>query len=459
MTPTEHPTLSGARALAVLADLALPSVAAGAILRRKPVVKILERTQADRRAIQRLRRLRHEFGGAPVLLDLKLRKMLVVTDPEDVGFVLNQSPSPFHPANFEKRKALSQFQPHGVLISPREKRTERRAVNEAALDTAAPLHRLAPEFARVIDEEARHLTERAQASGTLSAADFETGWWRLVRRLTLGDRARDDEAITDDLRRLRSAANWSFAALPHRRVRERFLAGLRHYAVQPDPRSLLGALLEIPADPGIDALGQVPQWLFAFDAANMATIRALAALVTHPRQLEHAMADAAEPQLAKVRPYLQGCVLESVRLWPTTPVLLRDVAGDNQSGHLEWGAAAGMIRVSRGTGVLITVPAFHRDRELLAFADDFEPTLWVDGRAQQYPQLVPFSAGPVECPGRNLVLFSTSTMLAQLLSRLEFRLPDRHGLSPETALPATLDQYGLRFAVRARIAAESTPTR
>jgi cytochrome P450 len=115
--------------------------------------------------------------------------------------------------------------------------------------------------------------------------------------------------------------------------------------------------------------------------------------------------------------------------------------------------------VPRGTGVLIAVPAFHRDRELLAFADDFEPTLWVDARAQQYPQLVPFSAGPVECPGRNLVLFSTSTMLAQLLSRLELRLLADHGLNPEAPLPATLDQYCLRYAVRARIAMEPAPTR
>lgn len=459
MSSTEHPTLSGPRALAALADLALPSVAAGAVLRRKPVVKLLERTQADRRAIKRLRQLRHQFHGAPVLLDLKLRKMLVVTHPEDVAFVLNQSPTPFHPANVEKRKALSQFQPHGVLISPRRLRIERRAVNEAALDTAEPLHRLAAEFARVIDEEARDLTDRAQASGTLSAADFEITWWRMVRRLTLGDRARDDEAITDDLRRLRSAANWSFAARPHRRVRERFFAGLRHYAVHPDPRSLLGALLEIPADPAVDALGQVPQWLFAFDAANMATIRALAALATHPRQLGHARADSGHPHLPKLRPYLRGCVLESVRLWPTTPVLLRDIAGDVHSEDIEWGAASGLVRVPRGTGVLIAVPAFHRDRELLAFADDFEPTLWVDGRAQQYPQLVPFSAGPVECPGRNLVLFSTSTMLAQLLSRLELRLLADHGLNPEAPLPATLDQYGLRFAVRARIAMEPAPTR
>jgi hypothetical protein len=44
----------------------------------------------------------------------------------------------------------------------------------------------------------------------------------LVRRIVLGERARDDEAITDDLWRLRSAGNWSFLALPHHQVRSRF---------------------------------------------------------------------------------------------------------------------------------------------------------------------------------------------------------------------------------------------
>lgn len=43
--------------------------------------------------------------------------MVVVLDPKDVGRVLAEAPTPFHPANREKRKALQWFQPHGVLIS------------------------------------------------------------------------------------------------------------------------------------------------------------------------------------------------------------------------------------------------------------------------------------------------------------------------------------------------------
>ena len=317
-------------------------------------------------------------------------------------------------------------------------------------------------FTKVIDEEAGELTQRTATSGELTSADIETTWWRVVRRVVLGDGARDDEAITDTLRRLRSSGNWSFAALPHRRRRDQFSAQLRRYGDQADPQSLMGALLATPTDPQVDAVGQVPQWLFAFDAAGMATIRALAVLATHPDHLAAALEDAEQPDTPKLRPYLRGCMLESVRLWPTTPVLLRDVdpeAGDRGGdGDMEWHAAGGAVRVPRGTGVLITVPAFHRDATLLPFADSFEPAIWTDGRAQQYPQLVPFSAGPVECPGRNLVLFATSTMLAQLLHRLQIELPDKPQLSPHRALPATLDQYSMKFMVRPRQLSESPAT-
>jgi cytochrome P450 len=85
---------------------------------------------------------------------------------------------------------------------------------------------------------------------------------------------------------------------------------------------------------------------------------------------------------------------------------------------------------------------------LLPFANSFEPDIWMDGRAQEYPQLVPFSAGPAECPGRNLVLFATSTMLANLLGALDFRLVSTPALSPKEPLPMTLNQLTLDFAVQ-----------
>ena len=112
------PASTGAAALTALTDLGLASIAAGAIARRRPVIRLLERTKADARGVARMRALRKEFGSGPVEIVIPGRRILVILDPDDVGRVLAESPNPFDPANnCGKRQALQQFQPHGVLIS------------------------------------------------------------------------------------------------------------------------------------------------------------------------------------------------------------------------------------------------------------------------------------------------------------------------------------------------------
>ncbi|KUI29898.1 cytochrome [Mycobacterium sp. IS-1742] len=444
--------LTGARAAATLADLGSASIAAGVIARRKPAVRALETVQADARAVRRMRQLREEFGAGPVELVLPGRRMVVVLDPDDVGRVLAGAPDPFHPANREKRKALEWFQPHGVLISQGPIRQQRRVLNDSALDSGAEMHRLAGAFADVITAEARELVSAVAARGTMDADQFMAAWWRIVRRIALGDRARDDDEITDALLRLRRAGNWSFLALPHYRKRAKFLERLYEYVEDPQIGTLAAAVAEVPTCGAVDPVGQLPQWLFAFDAAGMAQLRALAALATHSVAMVRAIEDAAEPDQLRMRPFLRACVLESVRLWPTTPTILRDT-----TERTTW--RDGAITIEKGAGVMVVTPAFHRDPDLLPFAHDFVPDIWLDGRARSYPQLVPFSAGPAECPGRNLVLFATSTLLANLLSGLDFRLSSTPQLSADEPLPVTLNQYGVEFTVEPVTAPELRPHR
>ncbi|KAA0101349.1 cytochrome P450 [Mycolicibacterium sp. P1-18] len=432
--------MTGPSAAAALADLGASSIAAGVLARRRPVVRVLEKLQADSRAVARMQRLRAEFGKGPVELVIPGRRILVLLDPDDVGRVLAGAPTPFHPANREKRKALEWFQPHGVLISRGPIREHRRVVNEAALDTDSDLHRLAPLFTDAIAVEIGKLTAQAMATGRLDSSTFMTSWWRMVRRLVLGSRARDDDAITDELLRLRKAGNWSFLSLPHYRRRDQFLEHLYRYAEQSESGSLVSALAEVPAGGAVDPVGQIPQWLFAFDAAGMAVCRALALLSTHPEQHALAMVDVDRPAEPLLRPYLRACILESVRIWPTTPTILRDTTEDTT-----WGEGAERFTVAKGTGLMIVTPAFHRDDELLPFAHRFVPEIWLDGRARQHPQLVPFSAGPAECPGRNLVLLVTSTVLAHVLGSLDLRMTSSPRPSPEVPLPMTLNQLTLTF--------------
>lgn len=427
------------------AEVGLPFVAAGAIARRRRVMGLLERTQADARIVATVARLRDRYGDAPLTLALPGRTLAVVLSPQDVDAVLRTDAGSYTAATVEKRAALGPFQPHGVLVSRTPLRERRRAVNEAALDTDRDLHRLATPMLHTIEEEANGLLRRARAEGGLSAAEFTRCWWRLVRRLVLGDAARDDDTLTDQLWRLRSDGNWAYAHPVRHRLRDRFTERLHGYVERAPAGTLAGALGEIAEPAAVDPQGQIPHWLFAFDAAGMVTARTLAVLATHPEQRTRARSDIAAAGLGSPAPleYLRGCVLDTTRLWPTTPAILRDSTADTT-----WSDERGSYPIPSGTGFVVLAPAFHRDRETLPFADRFAPEIWLDGRADRYPALVPFSVGPAGCPGRNLVLFVTSTLLAHLLAGAEFTLTSRLTPDPARPLPATLNNFGLQFAVR-----------
>ncbi|MFR9749990.1 cytochrome P450 [Nocardia sp. 004] len=439
----EH-RLVGVPAVTALADLGFASATSGVIARRRPASGLLERAGAESRVIERVRQLRREFGSGPVELVVLGRRIAVLLDPADIGRVLGGAPTPFHPANREKRHPSRQFQPHGALLSDGPIRAQRRALNEAALDAGAPLHHLATPFAAAIADEARGMIDSALRHGHLDARQFTAHWWQLVRRIVLGERGRDDIVLTDELARLRSAGSWSFLAPARRRQRDQFTDRLYRHVESAPADSLAGTLATAPTGSTADLVGQIPHWLFAFDAAGSALSRTMAVLSTHPQHHARALGDACEPQRVALRSYLRACVLESVRLWPTTPILLRDLTTDTQ-----WRDGDESFTIAAGATLIIALSAFHRDSDLLPFADEFTPDIWLDGRAEQYPQLVPFSAGQTDCPGRNLVLFVTSTLLAHLLTAADFRPRSAASLSPQMPLPVTVNTSGLDFTVEA----------
>jgi cytochrome P450 len=100
-----------------------------------------------------------------------------------------------------------------------------------------------------------------------------------------------------------------------------------------------------------------------------------------------------------------------------------------------------------GTAIVIFAPFLHRDPERLHWADSFSPEIWLDGRGSGSRPFIPFSDGPAACPGRNLVLLLTSSLLAALLERHEIRQAAPGPLDRGRPLPATLSPFGLRFEV------------
>ncbi len=432
----------------VAGEVFVPTLAGGVLKRRPRVMALADRLQLDRVAVRTLRRLRARYGTGPVLLRVPGRRIAVLLDPDDVSRVLKATPAPFSPAAWEKRKALGHFQPHAVLASPMPERAPRRRYNEAVLETSRAEHSLAEQVHSLVREETRQLLAD---TAELDWSGFQQAWWRIVRRLVLGDSARDDTEITDALAALRLRGNWAFLAPRARQRREWFRERLDAYLHRAEPGSLAATIARHPVENtgntententenGVDPHGQVPHWLFAFDAAGMVTLRTLALLATHPEQAEAARKELSGGE--RTLPFLRACVLDTVRLWPTTPVVLRE-----STTATSWQGT----QLPPNTLFVVFAPYFHREGDLVPFADRFAPEAWLDGRARDFPALVPFSEGPGRCPGENLVLLVTSTLLAELLREGEYRLLAPRTLRSRThahdRLPATVDNFGLRFA-------------
>jgi cytochrome P450 len=431
----------------VLADVLIPLVAEGLLLRRQRVVGVLDRLDARRRAMRRLQLLRERYGEGPAVVALPRRRLAFVLSAPDARRMLEQTPEPFTAATREKRAALSRFEPHGVLVSTGSVRERRRRFNEQILETSRPVHHLGDRFAGVIDVEVAAMLDRARAAGSLEWDLFARTWWRVVRRIVLGDGARDDERVTDDLARLRADANWGPLAPRRPRRRRAFLEQLRRYVARAEPGSLAAEVAASGADGAVDAVQQIPQWLFAFDAAGMASYRTLALLDAHPavtHEVRQEMASRAD-DTAGPGSLLRACVLESLRLWPTTPAILRDAITDT----------AWRDRIlPAGTETVIFVPYFHRDERALAEADTFSPDLWF-GDHPGAAAVMPFSLGPGQCPGRSLVLLTTGLLLARMLAAATFTQSHSRPLRAVAPLPATFSPFRLRYTVTGAVGAQA----
>lgn len=424
--------LGPADAARVLGEVLGPLVAQGAIVRRPRATTLADRVRADERGVDVLRGLARRYDHRPVLLRLGVRDMLVPLHTDDARTVLDASPEPFSPASAEKRGALHHFQPQGMLISPPAERPPRRAWNEAALDTGRTVPRTAPSSGDTLTSDAAWVADRALRHGELGFHDVDDLLWATIREVTLGRGARHDAHLTDELVALRRRGNWSGFVPVARRRRAAFLARLHDHVLAAPAGSLAGHGRDAAGDPAA-ATSQVAHWLFAWDAARMTLWRALAVLAARPDLQERVRAERAP--VDGVLPLTRAVLDETLRVWPTTLVLLRETTAPTQ-----WGGTT----VAPGTGVVLVSSYFHRDPALVPDAAAFRP-----GEERPGSLVVPFSAGPVVCPGRDVVLHTTSHLLGELVRAVRWSPRSHPGLARDP-LPGSLAHTDLRLAAVAR---------
>jgi cytochrome P450 len=423
------------------AQIGVPQVVLGLFKKRALPVKVASLAHADAQGFHLVKRLVERHGPGPFLIRVATDQALLLHAPEDIEFVLGGSPDPFASDPDTKRKGMSAFQPDALTISRGDEWRNRRAFAESVLATGQPLHPLAPTFLAIVREAVGVLT----ALESVTWRDLNESFQRITRRVVFGDRAAGDFELSERLGRLMAAGN-STPGKPADGYDE-FLASIQAYVDDPDPHSLTGLFADAPHDASTNVAGQAIHWLFAMgDTLALNLMRTLALLATHPEQLHEVRAELAKIDIDRADDvagldYTAGCILEAMRLWPSTALFGRVTTKDV--------TFPGGEVLTADTQVLIYNVFNHRDPARVPFADDFSPGEWVSGDAAQSWQFNFFSHGPQGCPGAGLSVFLGQAFLARLLA---FWTPSVHGVSldPGDPLPHGLDVNGYSIELTRR---------
>ena len=434
--PSDASLLENARFNALVI---VPNALQGVFRRRRAAVAAATRANVDGQAVGLLSGMRRGHSGGPVHVRVIRDRALLLLTPADVHRALEGSPDPFASDPEPKRNGMRVFQPDALTISRAETWRKRRAFTEAVLDTGRPLHGLGDRFVAVAAEEAAELAGAEEI-------DFER--WsqalrRITRRVVLGDAAAADEELSEQLAEMMSEANGMSGEISARYPG--FVERLGRYVSAAEEGSLVARFREVSADAETKPVGQIPHWLFATgDTLAVNALRALAAIVSHPRaerrvREELAAADRLDGEAVVGLAWLEACLEDAMRLWPSTPMLSRVTLAETG-----WGGAIGPA----GTQVLIPNTFLHRDRDRHDHADRFAPERWVSGEAAGDWSFNHFSRGPQGCPGAALALLLGKAVLATVLRERRVELASPR-LDPARPLPHMLDPFGVRLALSA----------
>lgn len=422
----------------------LPLGLQGTFRKRPFWVRVVGRLHPDPLGMRFVKRLKAKYNSAFVDLRMLTRRTRLILDPTGVREVLDRSPDAYADPP-SKRSGMSVFQPSAVTVSRQPEWEVRRRFNDLVLSAAvaSPLDEHVLSVVR--DEVGRW---HARGTDRLVWADLQEIFDRVALRVIFGDAARDDRLLLNALDALMYRANRVLFRRRDRRTLAALDAGIRRHQERADANSLVGVGQRVLREPQhwpegklppaevVRAAGQVPHWMFAMkDTVTANVASALALLATHPetaRAVRAALAPGPATAAAlHVATLLEGCVQEAMRLWPTTPMLLREAV------------SAGVLGEGHGPGlqVLIWNAATHRDRDTAPDADRFNPHRWAV--AVPPVQFNHLGGGRQVCAGKRLALFLAKAVLAELVARARVTL-DRPRLAPRTLLPEAFDWFSFR---------------
>jgi cytochrome P450 len=126
-------------------------------------------------------------------------------------------------------------------------------------------------------------------------------------------------------------------------------------------------------------------------------------------------------------PYLEMVVQESMRIYPPTWSLLRDVLEDDEiDGYC----------IPKGSMVLINIYQAHRVVEFWPEPEKFDPQRFHPEEVKDRPRhaYLPFGLGPRQCIGRDLAMMTIRLILAMIVQNYDFTLAPGYELRTDAQL-------------------------
>jgi cytochrome P450 len=431
------PAASVSESVRVLVAGVVPALVRGLFSPGRLAMKLLTQIDADSRTISILSAIRRKYDGDGIRL---LRgRVVVLWGARAIHQVLDNSAYEYASDSGAKAKGMSHFQPDALTLSHGDEWEDRRAFNEAVLASREQVHPDADRFLAVVDDELRRL----HLATVLQWSDWERLFDHVTLRVIFGDRARDEQRVTDLLEKLMGEAN-RLVGLSQSDDYYELYGALERQLRDPPRQSLIGRFAEAPHTDRTRVVQQIPHWMFAMrDTLGINCYRALAAIVADPEieqrvRQELEGKDLSDPAAVDGLRYLGGCLQEAMRLWPTSPLLARETTRET--------TLAGE-RLKPGTQVMMLNVFNHRDPEHVEDADALNPERWADSEPDY--RFNHLSNGSQDCPGAPLVLLLGKALIAGMLERYSVQLAQPR-LDPGRPLPHTFDFYETRFIVGPR---------
>lgn len=112
--------------------------------------------------------------------------------------------------------------------------------------------------------------------------------------------------------------------------------------------------------------------------------------------------------------YLERCLKEALRLYPSVPFISRRLAEDVEIGG---------YKIPKRVELVIHIHDIHRDPEQFPNPDTFDPDNFLPERCvKRHPfSYIPFSAGPRNCIGQKFAIMEEKTVLASVLRAYKFK--------------------------------------